>query len=130
MLRMSVGAFDQQGEPAGCVRFPTLREVNPFCEKLFHKQAQELRKQGSWKARFCGKMLRLPRKDCLVAAPELRVSLPSQSGPAVRQPSGPLAPLQIPLACCGPVLADVRRSSAGGAAASGQTNLHLHRRRC
>lgn len=79
MLRMSVSAFDQQGEPAGCVRFPTLREVNPFCEKLFHKQAQELRKQGSWKARFCGKMLRLPRKDCLVAAPELRASLPSHS---------------------------------------------------
>lgn len=43
--------FDQQGEPAGRDQFPTLCQTRPSGRDLL-EQAQELGKQGGWKAGF------------------------------------------------------------------------------
>lgn len=117
-------AFDQQGEPAGRARFPTLGKVNPFCRELF-KQAQEL-KAGKlesyllWRdaaPALCSRSCR----DCLLAA--RAQGLPTFpllcQDPQVRCPTGrSLAPLQAS-GFSSPGLAEVRRSPARGAAAPG-----------
>lgn len=124
MLRMSVGAFDQQREPRAESDFPRSARLTHFAKSCF------VNKRRSSESKEAGKLGSVER--CCACLARIVWWLPLSSGPLclpsrdrqVRQPSGPLAPLQIPLACSGPVLADVRRSSAAGAAAPGQTNPH------